>query len=191
VEKQEKRTVVINIDLSGRLGLVLTAVLLALVVIALVAWSQAPAAARSPQEIEAEASSAPVLRQYYRTWDSYTPTLEYLNTACAQGYHFASIWELLDPSNLEYNNTLGWNELDSGEGPPTWRYGWIRTGYNSAGQTGIDGQDNCNAWTSDAVEDRGTQASLSWQWGSKEELHVWHFDWNTCSIRYPVWCVED
>ena len=189
VIEQEKRNLEIHIHLTRGLVVVLTAVLLVLAFIAYMEWSREPAAAQSPQEFQVETSAATSRRQYYRTWDSYSPT--HIYEACAAGYHFASLWEILDPSNLEYNNTLGWNELDSGAGPPTERYGWIRTGYNSASQTGVDGQDNCSAWTSDAVADRGTQASLSWQWGVKEEIGVWHMEWGSCSIRYPVWCVED
>ena len=39
--------------------------------------------------------------------------------ACAPGYHFASLWEIVDTSNLRYNNSLGKTTPDSGAGPPT------------------------------------------------------------------------
>ncbi|MFC2029832.1 hypothetical protein ACFLWA_03780 [Chloroflexota bacterium] len=189
MNEQEKRTVVINVDLSRGLGLLLTGGLLVLAAIALVGWTRAPAVATGPQEGQAEASSTTGRRQYYRTWDSYTST--HTIDACAEGYHFASMWELIDPSNLEYNSAMGWTEDDSGRGPPTWRYGWIRTGYNSDGASDILGQVNCDNWTTVDSSKWGTIVSLSWQWGIKEELHVWNVDRNACDIRMPVWCVED
>jgi hypothetical protein len=47
---------------------------------------------------------------------------------CAEGYHFASLWEILDPSNLKYDTGLGMVRDDSGQGPPTFPYfgGWLR-----------------------------------------------------------------
>ena len=40
-------------------------------------------------------------------------------SACAAGYHMASLWEILDTSNLRYNTELGFTQEDSGFGPPT------------------------------------------------------------------------
>jgi hypothetical protein len=88
------------------------------------------------------------VRQYYLT-----PTLFTGNTitnACAPGCHFASIWEIADPSGLKYT-TLGLTSLDRGSGPPTAfdlfgiseAIGWVRTGYN-ASSTEPPGQANCN-----------------------------------------------
>jgi hypothetical protein len=189
VNEQEKRTVVINIDLTRGLGLVLVAILLLLAVIALVTWSQQPAVAQSATESQLETSASAGRRQYYITWDSYTPTLAI--GACAEGYHFASLWEILDPSNLEYNSTLGWTNNDSGYGPPTEKYGWIRTGYNSEGGVGTGGPQNCRAWTSADGNDWGTQASLASQWAVDQDIHVWNVDPYPCNIRWPIWCVED
>jgi hypothetical protein len=39
-------------------------------------------------------------------------------TACAAGYHMASIWEIHDPSSLRYSTVYGFTEDDSGLGPP-------------------------------------------------------------------------
>src|SRR5437899_259888 len=50
-------------------------------------------------------------------------------TACALGYHMASLWEIHEPSNLSYNTTLGLTGKDTGQGPPSGLSGWIRTGY--------------------------------------------------------------
>ena len=65
------------------------------------------------------------MRQYYLTVIGYYPTQ--ILTACADGYHFASLWEILNISKLQYNNSLGFNSTDSGSGPNT-TSGWVRTG---------------------------------------------------------------
>ena len=52
-------------------------------------------------------------------------------TACAEGYHMASLWEIFDTSNLRYDTQLGATAQDSGLGPPSisgLSEGWIRTG---------------------------------------------------------------
>ena len=41
-------------------------------------------------------------------------------SACAEGYHMASLWEIHDPSNLRYDTELGFTTDDSGFGPPHW-----------------------------------------------------------------------
>jgi hypothetical protein len=61
------------------------------------------------------------------------------------GYHTASIWEVLDPSNLRYDTTQGFMEADSGSGPPT-ASGWIRTGRPPLGSE-FSPAPNCFAWT--------------------------------------------
>ena len=55
-------------------------------------------------------------------------------TACDGGYHMASIWEILDPSNLKYDTNRGRTLGDSGSGPPSLGagVGWIRTGEDAA-----------------------------------------------------------
>ena len=67
-------------------------------------------------------------------------------TACAGGYHMASLWEIFDTSNLRYDTELGFTRDDSGFGPPI-AQGWIRTGYIASG-FGPPGLINCKAWTS-------------------------------------------
>jgi hypothetical protein len=74
------------------------------------------------------------MRQYYLTTTSYNgaePDGSDGNGTgvCADGYHFASLWEILDPASLKYNPSLGYVRDDSGQGPPTYLAGWIRTGY--------------------------------------------------------------
>jgi hypothetical protein len=63
---------------------------------------------------------------YYLTKSTFTGNQAL--TACAPGYHFASFAEISNPSDVAYNKTLGRNVADSGSGPPSLAYGWIRTG---------------------------------------------------------------
>ena len=67
------------------------------------------------------------MRQFYLTPDEFDG--DEVLTACAPGYHMASLWEIVDPTNLKYNIVLGHTTPDSGQGPPPWSEGWVRTGY--------------------------------------------------------------
>jgi hypothetical protein len=115
-------------------------------------------------------------------------------TACAPGFHMASLWEIWDPSNLRYDTTLGFTGGDAGSGPPSLG-GWIRTG-NAAGPPIIfDFQDNCVAWTSDGSVDpshEGTRVTLTRVWdGTALRTHPWTATESLCSVPARVWCVED
>ena len=95
------------------------------------------------------------LRQFYLTQTTHTGAAALY--ACAPGYHMASMWEILDPSNLLYNVSRGATQDDSGDGPPNDLDGWVRTGNNASG-AGSAGSANCDAWTSQFEEDDGTVA---------------------------------
>jgi hypothetical protein len=102
----------------------------------------------------------------------------------------ASIWEILNPSNLRYNVSLGHTQPDSGFGP-TWFEGWVRTGYSR--DTGnIAGQGNCAVWSSDSNSAYGTSAYLPNNWKTMmPDLYVWETNAWQCDTRMPVWCVAD
>jgi hypothetical protein len=98
-------------------------------------------------------STAPA-RHYYLTKDNFNgnQTLK----ACASGYHFASFTEILNPSLLTYNQSLGRSAADDGAGAPSFAIGWVRTGYlSNSTPTGAGTPTNCNAWTSGAATDDG------------------------------------
>ena len=100
------------------------------------------------------ASTAPA-RHYYLTKKTYNGNQAL--TACASGYHFASFAEILVPTLLTYNTTLGRSNADDGAGPPSRAFGWVRTGYSSSSNGGTDDvPTNCNVWTSGATADYGT-----------------------------------
>ena len=128
-------------------------------------------------------------RKYYLTKEETFDGSEAL-TACAKGYHMASLWELLDPSNLTYDTKLGLIRADAGSGPPAGFEGWIRTGFNSS-STSTAGQGNCNAWTSNDGGNFGTDAFLSIQWeGTSNPISPWVADSVPCNATLPVWCIS-
>jgi hypothetical protein len=115
-------------------------------------------------------------------------------SACANGYHFASLWEIADPSNLRYNRFLGMYRDDSGVGPPSTTGitpGWVRTGYSSSNSS-TAGEGNCNGWMSQSSGDYGTVAYLPYNWtAGLEDIGVWGVDTWHCDSTNRVWCIED
>lgn len=175
----------LQVQYRRRMDLALAVVALAVISCGLAAgffWSPRGAVA-SPTELE-----QPRPLQYYLTKDTY-PGDQAL-AACALGFHMASLWEILDTSNLRYNARLGHTRRDSGYGPPTMS-GWIRTGYSS-GSTGSPGTSNCHAWTSGSGSDVGSYVFLpaSWEAGI-EDVHGWAVATAVCSLEIRVWCVGD
>jgi hypothetical protein len=146
-------------------------------------------------------STAPI-RGYYLTKNTITGSK--VLTACATGYHFASIWEILNTSDLHYNTTLGRSNANSGLGAPSISYtldrsvidapiGWIRTG------GALDA--NCKNWTSNSATDQGSAAGLTTAntsaplWGvfstsTKQEISC---DDTLSGTPLPVgvWCVQN
>ena len=115
-------------------------------------------------------------------------------SACASGYHMASLWEIFDTSNVRYNSVLGLTKGDSGFGPPTNEPGWIRTGA-VASPASSPGLGNCNAWTSASSMDNGTVVGITFVWDSAEVIRI--TPWVTgapapiCFAAFHVWCVQD
>jgi hypothetical protein len=138
--------------------------------------------------VSAEAAKQP--RSFYLTEDGFTGAQA--STACADGYHMASLWEIFNPSNLEYDTTLGLTSDDSGFGPPTTFYGWIRTGFSSNADGLHAGVVNCFTWTSDSSLDLGSMVRLMPFWGSPQSLiDPWDGFISVCSTARNVWCVQD
>jgi hypothetical protein len=186
MKEQREGTLIININLTPSLLALLALVLLATSLVVYLVWGQGEAAASSSEAPLAASTGA---RQYYLS----APVLNATQalTACANGYHMASLWEILDTSNLRYNTSLGVWQGDSGSGPPTVWQGWVRTGYggytlNTAGVA------NCNAWASNNPSHYGTTAGLPANWTAGiQDIHVWAVSTWTCDDPGHVWCVED
>jgi hypothetical protein len=131
------------------------------------------------------------MRQYYLT-SSYAYNGSQAEDACAAGYHMASLWEILDPSNLRYDTGLGDDRADSGMGPPTVSFGWVRTGHDNDVGTN-PGQANCDTWSSVSGMHNGTTVRLATDWSdpTQRDMFVWDAGIRACSDTAPVWCVAD
>ncbi|MDJ0789836.1 MAG: right-handed parallel beta-helix repeat-containing protein [Myxococcota bacterium] len=120
-------------------------------------------------------------------------------SVCAPGFHMASFWEIRDPTALRYDHTLGRSQaVPDPAGPPVPDAGWVRTGGDSNPGTlpgAIPGQANCNGYTSNALEHRGTRVSLHDDWTAApafpSNILPWVPTLSPCSFNNPVWCVED
>ena len=138
------------------------------------------------------ALKSPTLRMFYVTPAAFPGNAAL--TACSTGYHMASIFEVLDVSNLRYDTTLGFTVEDSGSGPPQ-VLGWIRTGTGSSGNSAV-GLGNCQAWTSNASTDNGTIAApaLYFLWPNNSlssTINPWGAITESCDQSIRVWCVQD
>jgi hypothetical protein len=178
-----ERTLVLNVDLSRGLVAALL-VLAAVVVAALLLRGPAPASAAGEQL----SAATDGMRRYYLAGAVQVATDA--PDGCEAGYHFASLWEILDTSNLVYNTALGVvpSGGDSGSGPITGWEGWVRTGYTSS-NVNTPGQANCSAWQ--LTTGFGTTVSLPSDWISGGDIHVWDAGTATCGLPANVWCVED
>ena len=132
-------------------------------------------------------------RQFYLTTNSFDGS--HAETACASGFHMASLWEIFDTSTLVYNTTLGKTQADSGSGPPSGVIGWIRTGSvaNDADVMNHAGIANCNGYTENDGTKVGTVANLQAFWGAppgSPTIAPWDSDTLTCNDLKPVWCVQ-
>ncbi len=94
----------------------------------------APNMRSSQQMIQATTFVPPAGRNFYVTYTTYTPTTA--QSACLPGYHMASLWEILDVSELtydfDYQSFPSKTVPDSGFGPPSNWYGWVRTGNDAS-----------------------------------------------------------
>ena len=173
----------LQVRYDRRLDLVLTVMALVVILAGLAGgffWSPGKAVASPTQ------TGQPRPLQYYLTRDRYAG--DQVLSACAMGFHTASLWEILDTSKLRYNTRLGHTRRDSGHGPPT-TGGWVRTGYASD-STNLPGTGNCQSWTSSSVSDNGSFVSLPGSWeDGYDVLMGWDAGVRACSESVQVWCV--
>jgi len=130
-------------------------------------------------------------KHFYVTSTAYYP--DQALTACSAGYHMASLWEILDVSNLtyDYNHPAARIKSDSGFGPPSFWNGWVRTGYDSSGSS-TTGTGNCKNWSSKLITDYGVAVKLSSSWEvAPGDISTWDATSFTCNFMGPVWCVGD
>ena len=185
MNSQSEQTIVINIELTKEVLVFLGSLFLSVVLFIYLGQGSERAVASVSRDAVTSIGS----RQYYLTTETFDGASA--DSACAAGYHMASLWEILDPSNLVYNTALGYTTDDSGQGPPTTRNGWVRTGYEKS-LSGA-GQGNCDAWTNNS-SGFGTVAWLNYQWGdTAPSIHVWNAAIGMCDFGpgYHVWCIGD
>lgn len=134
-------------------------------------------------------------KKYYLTKGTFDGSEALMACDRWNGYHMASIWEILDPSNLKYDTQRGRTAGDSGSGPPTEGVGlgWIRTGQDASTGTGDPGIVNCNGWTSSNGADSGTVVGLKSELDAApvEVANPWRSQTEECNENHPVWCVKD
>jgi hypothetical protein len=156
-------------------------------------WLPADELARMPRQVprSTTTSAAAGRNSFYLTSASYSPPAAL--TACAPGYHMASLWEILDVSNLSYavENPAAQTKTDSGESAPSGWNGWIRTGRISS-DSDVAGVGNCLAWTSTDPADYGTAVQLTSAWETDSgDIGTWNAGAFACNFNGPVWCVGD
>ncbi|MFC2055504.1 hypothetical protein ACFLV7_14590 [Chloroflexota bacterium] len=182
----------IHIQRRSDLTVLLTLAILTIIFFGYLVFAQESAAASNQQ---ASVIAYTRMRQYYLTKEPFKgskPGGSNGSSAgvCANGYHFASLWEILDPSNLKYDTILGDDHRDSGKGPPSFTLGWVRTGYSS-NNSHNPGLANCSSW--ELESGFGTVVSLTTNWtdSSNRDIFVWDAALHPCSQEVQVWCIED
>ncbi len=177
-----RKRIVLKIRYTNRSDLVTLLVLILIIpaFLGYLALTQESALAAALQTITATTDR----RQYYLTTSKYTgPNADGTNV-CAEDYHFASLWEIFDPSSLDYNTSEGLTYSDDSITP----LGWVRTGYTSNSGSTV-GQANCSVWSSSSGN--GSVVRLSGQWDTTNDFVYWDAATAACSSSNYVWCVED
>jgi hypothetical protein len=150
--------------------------------------------------VQTTAAPSDFRRAFYLTMDQFTGDQADGAGVCADGFHFASVWEILDVSSLRWDTARGPSNLDSGEGPPVDWYGWVRTGdgYPDVVTSGT-GKANCFMsvpWDTDSPSFDGTWIALpaaddlAWS-ATPTRISPWVAGVAPCDEQLGVWCVED
>lgn len=115
--------------------------------------------------------------------------------ACDAGFHMASLFEILDPSQLHYDTTRGEAAEDAGQGPPTRTEGWVRTGKPIGSDLGTGGGRSCNGYTNPSVTGTTIELHAAWESGwlgqADSRAPWWKPELRSCGDPRRVWCVED
>jgi hypothetical protein len=128
-------------------------------------------------------------RRYYLTKTSAFNGAE-APSACAAGFHMASLFEILDTTALLYDTARGYATDDSGDGPPGLS-GWVRTGY-LFGNDNQPGRGNCGAYASAVPTEYGSLARPDDDWkAAATVVSPWETSVSICATDHRVWCVED
>jgi len=183
---EQEKVFVIDIQLNRGLIAVIIAALVLVAGLSYFAFGMDSVSASSPQAVAAGPTG---LRQFYISTGTNIVDGANATSACAAGYHMASLWEIYDTSNLEYNTSLGAFTDDNGQGPPN-LFGWVRTGWGADTST-TAGRANCNAWKSDHSGSNGTVVMLEPDWENVTGIPTWYSSVKSCDKTTPVYCIED
>jgi len=177
-----KRTIVIDVNVTKRLVALILCLATSLLLFTLILTGESEVATAS----ETAQTGTDGMRQFYQSagWFSTANA----PSGCAEGYHFASLWEIADPSNLKYDTFYGHYKDDSSKGPPSGTYARVRTGYSS-NNSSTPGSANCNNWTT--TTGHGTRAALEHDWSSSSDIGIWEVIADDCSQTARIWCIED
>ncbi len=110
---------------------------------------------------------------------------------CDPGFHFATLFELLQTTGIEFDPVRSGVFGTSDGFPQTGLEGWVRTGgFSLVGRT--PGRATCARWTSNSENDSGTTAQLLDDWSlSPENPGRWVTSVDTCNRSKNVWCIEN
>ena len=121
--------------------------------------------------------------KFYLTKDMYNGAN--VLQACAAGYHVAKFTEIYDPSNLRYDDVLGFkgtqNGGEPGPGLPEGWPGWVRRDNNT----------NCNHWTSTSPNGFTAHFLTLETLPTGQQLAGWQVQQFGCNDPQHVWCVQD
>jgi len=135
---------------------------------------------------DSSAQSGVVLRQFYLSRQAVDAA--HVFGVCTPGFHFASMWEILNPTTLSYDVEDGATRPDAGSGPPSELSGWIRSGSFSSSFS------NCLVWTSNASGNTGSTVELQdpelWN-NAAVMVSPWEPRLSACNGTAPVWCVQN
>jgi len=112
-----------------------------------------------------------------------------VQSACDAGYHMASLWEIFDLGEVEYENQLGHNHpalTDQGDGPPAGFAGYVQMGRGST-------TENCAGWNTLSAVSNGMIARLNnnLRTAASAASDPWLLGLSACDTPQRVWCVQD
>jgi len=124
-------------------------------------------------------------RRYYLTDTGFVSATS-VPTACAAGYHLASLYELAPGNALQYNSNLGDGPAGNGDtGPPAPfnnYLGWHASGTNAAGDT-------CSGWSTNSSAQTGRAGGYTID--ETTGFPTWRSLTVDCDLTAQVWCIED
>jgi hypothetical protein len=128
-------------------------------------------------------------RLYYLTADTYNGAQA--RDACDAGFHMASMWEILDPTDLRYETIRGSTGQDAGSGPPSGQPGWIRTGNPGLVVVGAPGGNSCDGYSSTSGSGTTVALPVTWEGDANSWVPWWNPTLSLCGTSSRVWCIQD